>query len=262
MEINTKNDVEYALHESENSKRATSTTTTTSLNDKFDTQHVRQSSDGSIVGQAEQRIIDFVGSKVTPRQLLCVLQVLKGITTCFLLMTMAANIMYIVFVEVVASQEVKELAGGHRDLLIRIFGIALNTVAILIELDYSQYIKEFCGLKGFICRGFMISFIAIVTSPDPTHYALVQAHGDDDVYMSNASNEIPGSAVAFQMTASFVLGCCGFVYLVFGLLLIDRFTSETFLSTENPLVTTAIPSPDAIQATDVPSSKPAAFHTP
>jgi hypothetical protein len=204
MEINTANDMEYALHGSSAGPR-----TTTSLNERFDTEHVKQGSDDSWIGQAEQRIIDFVGNKVTPRQLLSALQILKAVTTCFLFMTLAANIMYIIFVEVVASKQVKQLAGGHRDLLIRLYGLALNAMAILIELDYSKYTskytKAFYGFKGFLYRGLLIFFIAIITSPDPTHYALVQAQGDDDAYMANASTEIPGSAVAFQMTASYVL---------------------------------------------------------
>jgi hypothetical protein len=200
MEINTTHDMIYPLHGSAHGPR-----TTTSLNERFDTQHVKQGSDDSWVGQAEHRIIDFVGNKVTPRQLLSALQILKAVTTCFLFMTLAANIMYIIFVEVVASKQVKQLAGGHRDLLIRLYGFALNAMAILIEMDYLKYTKAFYGFKGFLYRGLLVFFIAIITSPDPTHYALVQSQGDDDAYMTNTSTEIPGSAVAFQMTASYVL---------------------------------------------------------
>jgi hypothetical protein len=72
-------------------------------------------------------------------------------------------------------------------------------------MDYLKYTKAFYGFKGFLYRGLLVFFIAIITSPDPTHYALVQSQGDDDAYMTNTSTEIPGSAVAFQMTASYVL---------------------------------------------------------
>lgn len=204
MEINTTNDMEYALHGLSAGPR-TSTTTTTSLNERFDTEQLKKGSDDSWLGQAEQRIIDFVGSKVTPRQLLGALQVLKAVATCFLFMTLAANIMYIIFVEVVASKNVKKLAGGHRDFLIRLYGLALNGMALCVEMDFLEYTKAFFGFKGFLYRGLLILFIAVITSPDPTHYALVQAQGDDDTYVTSASNDIPGSAVAFQMTASFVL---------------------------------------------------------
>lgn len=44
-------------------------------------------------------------------------------------------------------------------------------------------------------------------------------------------------------------------YFAFGLLCFDRFTSKAFLSTKNPLITTAIPQPNGahgnVQATPV-----------
>jgi hypothetical protein len=36
--------------------------------------------------------------------------------------------------------------------------------------------------------------------------------------------------------------CCSFAYLLFGLLCLDRFTSRAFLSTQDPVASTAIPS--------------------
>jgi len=36
--------------------------------------------------------------------------------------------------------------------------------------------------------------------------------------------------------------CCSFAYLLFGLLCFDRFTSRAFLSTQDPVASTAIPS--------------------
>jgi len=41
---------------------------------------------------------------------------------------------------------------------------------------------------------------------------------------------------------------CALVYLTFGVLCFDRFTSKAFLSTKNPLVTTAIPQPNNNQS--------------
>ena len=35
--------------------------------------------------------------------------------------------------------------------------------------------------------------------------------------------------------------CCSFAYLLFGLLCFDRFTSRAFLSTQDPVASTAIP---------------------
>lgn len=197
MEINTKLEAEYSLHGS--SRR------TTSLNERLNTEKVKQTTDDSMRGQAEKRIIDFVGDQVTPRQLLGSLRVLKAVTTCFLIMTLLANLMYIIFVEVVASKHVKKLAGGYRDFLIRLFGLALNIMSILIELDYSEYTNAFYGFKGYLYRGLLFFFVAIITSPDPTHQGLVQGYADDDYYIKDAKNSIPGSAVGFQAIASFVL---------------------------------------------------------
>jgi hypothetical protein len=49
-------------------------------------------------------------------------------------------------------------------------------------------------------------------------------------------------------------GICGFTYLLFGLLCIDKFTAKAFLTTEDPLVTTAIPMAKGIKATDAPNN--------
>lgn len=202
MEVNTKVEIEYSRHDGSSSGRRM---TTKSLNEKLNTEKVKETTDDSLRGQAEKRIIDFVGDKVTPRQLLGSLRVLKAVTTCFLIMTLLANLMYIIFVEVVASKHVKKLAGGYRDCLIRLFGLALNVMSILIELDKSEYTNAFFGFKGFLYRGLLYFFVAIITSPDPTHNGLVQGYNDDDYYVMDAKKSIPGSAVGFQAIASFVL---------------------------------------------------------
>ncbi|KAL3944110.1 MAG: hypothetical protein SGBAC_001841 [Bacillariaceae sp.] len=202
LEVNTKIETEYSLHGSSSGRRLT----TTSLNEKLNTEKVKDTTtDDSLRGNAEKRIIDFVGDKVTPRQLLGSLRVLKAVTTCFLILTLLANLMYIIFVEVVASTHVKKLAGGHRDFLIRLYGLALNTMSILIELEHSEYTTAFYGFKGYLFRGLLYFFVAIITSPDPTHHESVQGYGDDDYYVAEAESSIPGSAVGFQAIASFVL---------------------------------------------------------
>ncbi|CAJ1969316.1 unnamed protein product [Cylindrotheca closterium] len=260
MQVNTKLEAEYSLHGSSSGRRLT----TTSLNEKLNTEKVKETStDETLRGQAEKRIIDFVGDQVTPRQLLGSLRVLKAVTTCFLVLTLLANLMYIIFVEVVASKHVKKLAGGRRDFLIRLFGLALNVMSILIELDYSQYTSPFFGYKGYLQRGLLLFFVAIITSPDPTHHGLVKGYADDDYYVADAENSISGSAVGFQAIASFVLGACGLVYFAFGVLLIDRFTSDSFVTTDDPVVTTAIPTPDEIEALDRPgNSRPVSMQGP
>lgn len=49
---------------------------------------------------------------------------------------------------------------------------------------------------------------------------------------------------AFSPVSPINRGLCAVAYFVFGLLCFDRFTSRAFLSTKNPLVTTAIPQPN------------------
>lgn len=150
--------------------------------------------------------------------------------------------MYIVFLEILADDEVKDLAGGRRDMIIRVYGLFLAGVAICIELDYAAVVKSFYGFKGFIPRSLLLFFISSITGAHPLHSG-AQA-GDDDIAAYIAA-EIPGSAVVFQMVTSFILGLCGFCYLLFGCLCLDRFTSKAFLSTNDPLVSTAIPMPTA-----------------
>lgn len=119
--------------------------------------------------------------------------------------------MYIVFLEVTAEKEVADLAGGRRDLIIRIYGIFLAAVAICIELDYGAVVKSFYGFKGFIPRGLLYFFISAITGARPLHIQRVN-RGDDDAYddayygddLYNAI-EIPQSAVVFQMVTSFIL---------------------------------------------------------
>lgn len=109
---------------------------TTSLNDRLNTNYVNVAADDtSIDATVTRTITSFVGNFITPRLLLVLLRILKAITFCFLILTLAANLMYIVFLEVAAVKQVKELAGGRRDLIIRIYGLGLIGVALCIELD-------------------------------------------------------------------------------------------------------------------------------
>lgn len=187
---------------------------TASLNERLNTDYVDIGEDEDrIDAQLTKRITDFVGQFVTPRQLLIVLRILKAMTFCFLILTVAADLMYIVFLEVLADREVKELAGGRRDMTIRIYGLMLAAIAICVELDYATVVKSFYGFKGFIPRSFLIYFVSAITGAHPLHAAVAQPAGDDDaVYVDDmvddgysTSVEIPGSAVVFQMVTSFML---------------------------------------------------------
>lgn len=120
--------------------------------------------------------------------------------------------MYIVFLEVIAAKEVKALAGGRRDMIIRIYGLFLAVVAICIELDYAAVVKSFYGFKGFIPRAMLLFFVSAITGSHPLHSDQVQREQGDDAYYDDfvdddyyADAEIPQSAVVFQMVTSFIL---------------------------------------------------------
>lgn len=190
--------------------------TTTSLNDRLDTTFLNVgNADNSVDAKVTRTITGCVGQFVTPRRLLIVLRILKAITFCFLILNLAADMMYIVFLEITAEKEIADLAGGRRDLIIRIYGVFLAVVAICIELDYTAVVKSFYGFKGFIPRGLLYFFISAITGARPLHIQRMnQSHdddayaGDDDAYYGDdlySALEIPQSAVVFQMVTSFIL---------------------------------------------------------
>jgi hypothetical protein len=187
-------------------------TRTTSLNDRLNTDYVNVAGDdSSINAQVTRTICGFVGTFATPRELLVILRILKAITFCFLILTVAANLMYIIFLELLATKEVKVIAGGSRDLIIRIYGLFLSVIAICIELDYVDVVKSFYGFKGFIPRALLLFFISAITGAHPLHGAEA-ARGDDDAVYDDVvdddiytTSDIPGSAVVFQMVTSFIL---------------------------------------------------------
>ena len=204
-------------------------TTATSLNDRLNTDYVDVGPDEYSIGaKTTKAITTTVGKFVKPRQLLVLLRVLKAITFCFLILTVAADIMYIAFLDILADKEVKKIVGGPRDTIIRIYGLFLAAIAIAIELDITKVVKSFGGFKGFIPRAFLLFFISAITGAHPLHNVQVvkiddddnntnggdddyQYYGGDDYYInddyySNSVNaDIPKSAVVFQMVTSFIL---------------------------------------------------------
>ena len=188
-----------------------SSSRTTSLNDRLNTNYVDVGADNnSILANTTRIITGFVGNFVTPRQLLVVLRILKAITFCFLVLTVAADLMYIVFLEILAPKDVRLIVGGSRDLIIRIYGLALAAMAIFIELDITTVVKAFYGFKGFIPRALLLFFVSAITGSHPMKSSKKQVNDDyfkyrnDDEYVS-LSSDIPSSAVMFQIVTSFIL---------------------------------------------------------
>jgi hypothetical protein len=123
---------------------------TTSLNDRLDTNYVDLGGgEGYSYGaRYTKTITGFVGEFVTPRQLLVVIRVLKAVTFVFLILTLAANLMYITFLEVLATSQIRDIVGGRRDMIIRVYGLFLSGVAIAVEGDvvWAVKVREFLFL--------------------------------------------------------------------------------------------------------------------
>jgi len=159
------------------------------------------------------------------------LRLLKAVTVAFLALTAAANIVYVSCVEFNGSNAYPYF-GHRRDTVLRLYGLACAVLALLIELD-KFVMKNFRVLKGFLARFGLLFFVSAVTYAHPAQLENEASYGYD--------RGVPTSAVVFQMVSSSVLACCSFAYLLFGLLCFDRFTSRAFLSTADPVASTAIP---------------------
>lgn len=163
--------------------------------------------DMSLMAKLTRSIASCTGMCFTPVRMLGLLRVLKAVTFLCLVFTIAADLMYIFFVELFVSSNVNTKVGGARDAIIRTYGLGFAAVALAIELDYAAIYTYFSALKGFIPRSFLLFFIATITSAHPLHsnrkdYSL---NDDDTVYDQAVSSEIPSSTVAFQMVTSFLL---------------------------------------------------------
>ena len=177
----------------------------TSLNDRLQTEFIDVSPDDDSFGAAMTRgITTFVSTLLTPRQMLGILRMLKATTFCFLVLTVLADIMYIVFLEVLGSKELRHLAGGPRDVIVRIYGLFMAGIAIGIEVDSAWAMKKFSGLRGFVPRALVMFFIAVLTGSHPTQQSRFNNFDDDGIYRYQQT-EIPSSALGFQMVTSFVL---------------------------------------------------------
>ena len=194
---------------------ATSNKSTPSLNDRLNTDHIDiDATDQTIFARIVRTISSFVASLCTPRSMLVTLRVLKAVTLSFLVLTFIADLMYIFFVEVLASSAVSAKVGGARDTIIRLYGLILCIVAFVIELGIGSWIQHFPGLKGFVPRSFLLFLIATITSAHPLHEDhrgknnnVYDDDNDDDTmtYDEQVSNEIPSSTVVFQMATSLIM---------------------------------------------------------
>ncbi|KAL7550490.1 hypothetical protein ACHAWF_013711 [Thalassiosira exigua] len=223
----------YATHKSSRAKKAG--INVSGLNRRLRTEFIDVDPNDESCGASLIRgIVGLVGSCFSPRQILVALRLLKAVTVAFIALTAAANMVYVSCVEFVADPNQDPYFGHRRDTVLRLYGLAFAVLALLIELD-KFVMKNFKVLKGFLARFGLLFFVASVTY---THPAQLEYQYNNN----GGGNGIPMSAVVFQMVSSMVLACCSFAYLLFGLLCFDRFTSRAFLSTQDPVSATAIPS--------------------
>ena len=197
-----------------------------SLNDRLNTSYIDISpDDNSVWASLTRAIVDLVGTFVTPRQMLGVLRVLKAVTLSFLVLTMAADLMYMCLLEIFASDTLRVQVGGSRDTIIRVYGLLLTLLAIGVEFDVEKISKNFLGLKGFVPRGMLLFFISTLTRAHPITSSISSAGGsgansaNDDAYdadddaatddytfhMQQEAADLPYSAIAFQQVTSYIL---------------------------------------------------------
>jgi hypothetical protein len=184
----------------------------TSLNETIQTEHLDlPGEDNSFLANITRSISRIVGSTLTPRQVLGLLRVLKAITLSFLVLTILSDLMYILFVELLADSRLKVMAGGNRDIIIRFYGLGLSFLGLAIELDHSKIVRKFSGLKGFLPRSLLYLLIMQITGSHPImlNYDKNDNNNntDDDhnAYYDSSMIQIPSSAIGFQRVTSFVL---------------------------------------------------------
>lgn len=219
------------------------------LNEKLNTDAIDiPSSDGSVIAQLTRCITSCVGNCFTPHQILVFLRLLKAVAFCTLVLNIFSVSMYILFVDILASDIVTAELGGWRDTVLRLYALLLSVMAILLELDIMNFVRHYSGLKGFIARSFLLYFISVITTtiPIPTTSDDDAAQINDDDFTIRLAAEIPNSAVIFQSVTSWILSLCAMAYLCLGVLCCDRFTSRAFISTTDPIVSTAIPQPSSL----------------
>ena len=203
------NDQQISSHESIRGEGSTSVSGSVGgLNETLDTEHLDISAnDDSLLAKITRFIARSVGRCFTPHKVLVFLRLLKAITFCFLVLNIFAVSMYMLFVDVMASNDVRVELGGSRDLVLRLYALALSVMAILLELDVTSIVRHYSGLKGFIPRAFVLYFISVITTtvsiPEVPNDDSIQ-YDDDNIAMKIAA-EIPESAVVFQSVTSWIL---------------------------------------------------------
>jgi len=227
-------------------------------NEKLDPQHLDiNPNDESVGAQLIRGIASLVGGLFSPKRLIVVFRLLKALTFCCLCLTIAAELIYLFVVALQVSSDVSKKIGGLRDTILRFYGVALAVVAIFVELEMKIVDNNCPMMKSYIPRSLLLLFITTVSGTTPiigyenrlfSKYRN-RKYDDDEVSSSylyytedNAliANEVPGSAVAFQAATTFILFITACLYFIMGIMCLDRFTSDAFLSNDDPVSGTSL----------------------
>lgn len=185
------------------------------LNESLQTQYLDLDDDDvSSLSRAIRYITKAVGNIFTPWQILGLLRVLKAATLAFLALGSLATTMFIIVVQIIATEQVRGVSGGMRDIVLRLYAVGLSILGFCIELDYSRLIKKLNVLRGFFPRAGLYFLISQLTAPPPIKKLLANegvtenaVNYDDDQSYSNYDSgvAIPSSSIGFQRVTSFVL---------------------------------------------------------
>ena len=91
-------------------------------NETLNIDHLDISScDDSMLATVTRFIAGAVGKCFDPHQILIFLRLLKAVTFCFLVLNIFAVSKYILFVDIMASNDVRKELGGSHDLVLRLY---------------------------------------------------------------------------------------------------------------------------------------------
>lgn len=187
--------------------------------------------DTSCCAEVTRTVTQFVSRIFKPRQVIVLLRLLKAVTFCTLILTIVSDLLFCYYIEFHVSHDVSAKLGGHREVVNRLYGVAVAVLAVFVELDMHIVSKHFVGLKPFVARSLLYLFVASLSTVSPMiayERKLIRQQkksssnyyyngGDDDGannynYNQNKcgvtypiKDEVPTSAIAFLSITSFIL---------------------------------------------------------
>lgn len=196
---------------------------------KLNTQHVDlPGNEESVPSELIMICTSKIGRFISPRVLILIFRLLKNVTFCCLLLTIISELMYILIM-ILVDGDLLKVIGGTRDAMLRGYGILLCIFAIFIERDMELVDIHYPGMKKFIPRSCLLSFISFLTCTIPIIGSGLFNLGDESALEFSG---FYGFSVGIQNIASHALWIGACTYFLFGILCLDRFTADAFLAEE------------------------------